>query len=212
MSMLRRLRRASLGLLKSCGVSHAIARSQWRHRRLLILCFHGISIEDEHAWLPNLYMPQSALAARFAQIRNSGCVVLPLSEALERLYAGTLPSRSVAITFDDGGYDFYLRAYPVVRASGFPVTVYQTTYYVQLEKPIFSLACSYMLWRKTGAVLPPVGSLGLSQARNLSLEVDRQAALDELTLFAEKNGRSGKSKDELAQQLAEVLDFDYREF
>jgi len=210
--MLRSLRRASFRLLKSCGVERLLAASTWRQRRLLILCYHGIAIADEDQWRRELYMSQSFLADRFQLIRNAGCLVLPLGEALERLYSGSLPSRSVAITFDDGGYDFYRRAYPVVREYGFPVTVYQTTYYSELEKPIFTLACSYLLWRMRGSVLSPCPQLGLSGPRGLGTELDREHAVSELVAFSEKNALTGAEKDELVEQLAGLLGFDYREF
>ncbi|MBV9180398.1 MAG: polysaccharide deacetylase family protein [Acidobacteria bacterium] len=210
--MLRPLRRACFGLLKGCGLAGMVASSRWRQRRLIILCYHGITIEDEDQWRPQLYMPQPTLRERFQLIRDSGCVVLPLGEALTRLYSGSLPSRSIAITFDDGGYDFYLRAYPIVGQFGFPVTVYQTTYYTDVAKPILNLACSYILWRNAGSVLPPAPSLGWNRPRQLSTEQERESVVSELLAFSEKKGMSGAAKDELAPQLAELVGFDYRQF
>ena len=85
--------------------------------------------------------------------------MLPLGEALQRLRAGTLPARSVAITFDDGTYDFFRQAYPLLKSYGFPVTVYQTTYYTSVERPVFNLICSYMLWLRRGEVILAVKRL-----------------------------------------------------
>jgi peptidoglycan/xylan/chitin deacetylase (PgdA/CDA1 family) len=211
-SGLRALRSASFGALKTCGISAAVAASKWRRDRLLILCYHGISIADEDRWLPRTYMPQAALRARFQLIKDFGCSVLALSEAVERLYSGSLPPQAVAITFDDGGLDFYLRAMPVIREFGFSATVYQTTYYSDFPRPIFNLACSYMLWKSRDRALAPDPALGISEACVLETEQSRQSALKHILLFAEKEKLSGAAKDQLARRLAVALGFDYDAF
>jgi peptidoglycan/xylan/chitin deacetylase (PgdA/CDA1 family) len=53
--------------------------------------------------------------------------VLPLSEALPRLAAGTLPPRACAITFDDGYRNVATNAFPVLARLGLPSTVYLAT-------------------------------------------------------------------------------------
>ena len=94
------------------------------------------------------------LEARLQLLQSMRCSVLPLGEALIRLQARELPPRSVAITFDDGTYDFYKQAWPLLRKYNFPATVYQTTYYVDRGLPVFNLFCSYLLWKRRGEQLP----------------------------------------------------------
>src|SRR6267378_4398499 len=89
----------------------------------------------------------SALGRRLELLARNNCSVLPLREAVDRLARNDLPPRSVAITFDDGFYDFAVRAHPVVQEFGVPVTVYQTSYYSTFNRPIFDVACSYILWK-----------------------------------------------------------------
>jgi Polysaccharide deacetylase len=79
--------------------------------------------------------------------------VLPLDDALKRLWQGSLPSRSVSITFDDGFYDFYHSAVPMLREFGFPATVYQNTAYADRPFPVFTLALDYVFWRGSGQQL-----------------------------------------------------------
>lgn len=124
-----------------------VGRSAWRRHRLLILCYHGVSIADEHEWNPELYVTPEQLAARLALLRELRATILPLDDAIERLARGTLPPRAVAITFDDGVADFQLRALPVLRAHNAPATVYLTTYYVgKAGLPVWNVAASYLLW------------------------------------------------------------------
>src|ERR1700757_587658 len=136
--MLRKIKLATLRLLRSAGVFQVVADSHWRRNRLLILCYHGTSLEDEHQWRPALYMDPKLLEQRFETLKRERCSILPLGEGLQRLQSGTLPPRSVAITFDDGTHDFYRQAYPLLKRYQFPATVYQTTYYMDYQRPVFN--------------------------------------------------------------------------
>ena len=53
--------------------------------------------------------------------------VLPLDEAVERLTAGALPARALAITFDDGYADNHEIALPVLQAHGLCATFFVAT-------------------------------------------------------------------------------------
>ena len=116
--MLRNFKLATLRALKTSGVFDLVAASRWRQNRLLILCYHGTALEDEHQWRPALYVDPRVLEQRLEMLKQGGYAVLALGEGLQRLQAGTLPPRSVAITFDDGTYDFYRRAYPLLKQYG----------------------------------------------------------------------------------------------
>jgi len=209
--MLRQLRRASLRLLKMLGLFRAIRNSAWRERRLLILCYHGISIEDEHRWRPNLYMRPELLEARLNILKHGAFNVLPLGEALQRLYSRDLPPQSIAITFDDGAYDFYKQAYPLIKTFGFPVTVYQTTYYSNFSRPLFHMICSYMLWKHSGVVSGQRSELGVDVPTDLRTEAARRVVVEALLSKAQKENLNGQQKDELARRLAKLLGIDYDE-
>jgi peptidoglycan/xylan/chitin deacetylase (PgdA/CDA1 family) len=209
--MRRSIRRAALTVLKTAGAFHLVQGSDWRRRRLSILCYHGISLDDEHEWRPYLFIRPQQLERRLEILRRGTYAVLPLAEALERLYRDDLPERSVALTFDDGTHDFYSQAYPRLKQTGFPVTVYLTTYYSQLELPVFSLICSYIMWKARGQ--GPVGlkELGVPQAVVLDSEEARQQAVDQLVAWADGQDISGAQKNEIAARLAQLLNVDYRE-
>ena len=209
--MRRSIRRAALTVLKTAGAFHLVQGSDWRRQRLSILCYHGISLDDEHEWRPYLFIRPQQLERRLEILRRGGYAVLPLGEALERLYRNDLPERSVAVTFDDGTYDFYSQAYPRLKQAGFPVTVYLTTYYSQLELPVFSLICSYLMWKARGEGTVDLKELGVPQAVVLDSEEARQRALDELVAWADGQELSGTVKNEIVARLAQILKIDYRE-
>src|SRR4051812_43158537 len=104
------------------GVNWLLAHSAWRQQRLVILCYHGVSLADEHEWDPELYVSADFLRSRMQRLRDGGYNVLPLGEAVQRMYARTLPPKSVVVTFDDGWYDFGARAAPVLQEFDIPAT------------------------------------------------------------------------------------------
>lgn len=207
--MLRNAKLATLSFLRSAGAFEAVANSKWRRDRLLILCYHGTSLEDEDQWRPALYLSPQVLEQRLQTLRATRCSILPLGEALQRLQARDLPPRSVAVTFDDGTYDFYSQAYPLLKNYGIPVTVYQTTYYTDNPMPVFNLVCSYMLWKRRADQLRPIPELGLTQAMDLSTHVGRHKVVRSLVERAERENLSGRDKNEIARRLAGALGIDY---
>jgi hypothetical protein len=128
------VKRRVLGASSRLGILRGIRDSAWRQRRLLILCYHSISIDDEHEWSGTYSMAPAVLESRLRMLRDGRYNVLPLDEACAGLYEGTLPPRSVALTFDDGMFDFHARAWPLLQRFGFPATVYLTTYYSDYGK------------------------------------------------------------------------------
>ena len=207
--MLRGVKLAALGVLRQCGIFSLVKDSNWRQQRLLILCYHGTSLEDEHQWRPALYIQPQKLEQRLESLKKGHFSVLPLGEALQRLQAGTLPPRSVVLTFDDGTYDFFRQAYPLIKHYGFPVTVYQTTYYIPVERPVFNLICSYLLWTRRGEVIPDGGEAGLNGPLDLRTDSSRRGVMRRLIEISERGNQTALQKDEIAARLARVLKIDY---
>lgn len=184
---------------RKLGVDSAWRDSAWRQQRLLVLCWHGISLDDEHEWNGGLYIPQSLFRLRLQRLADGGYRVLSLDEGLRRLWAGELPPRSVVITFDDGFYDFAVKAVPVLRDFGFPATLYLTTYYVDYQRPVFNLMVPYMLWKQRR--LPNAGAP--------CSESEADAYARRVIAQAEKDGASAAQKDDIARSLASQIEFDY---
>jgi peptidoglycan/xylan/chitin deacetylase (PgdA/CDA1 family) len=206
------LKELKVGVLersKRLGVLSALGRSRWRTSRLLILGYHGVSQEDEHFWNPALYLSQDALRHRFELLVRNGCSVLSLSEAVARLRRNDLPPRSVALTFDDGYYDFFARAYPVVREFGFPATVYQTSYYATFDGPVFDIACSYIVWKGAAKRIDGLALTGTPGLLDLSTEQSRSSLCLRIRQQVHRNGMSADDKSQFLQRLAAALDVDW---
>jgi peptidoglycan/xylan/chitin deacetylase (PgdA/CDA1 family) len=189
-----------------------LSNSTWRQNRLLIIGYHGISLDDEHLWDPELFMQASLLRQRFELIKKIGCTVLSLSEGVSRLYEGSLPPLSVVITFDDGLYDFYERAFPVLREFGFPATLYLTTYYTTDRKPVFGVAAGYLLWKAKSRRLDLKKLLGEGDVLKLSSEDNRNRAHSLIVGYAERLKLSAEAKNKLLSLMCKQLDLDFEAF
>jgi peptidoglycan/xylan/chitin deacetylase (PgdA/CDA1 family) len=146
-SAARRVRHAALAGFRAAGGLRWVAASAWRRRRLLILCYHGVSLRDEHEWDPELFVTPQFLRRRFEILRDGGYAVLPLGEAARKLRAGALPPRCVVLTFDDGFHNFYAAAAPLLEEFGYPATNYVSTYHCVHQRPVVGLTLRYVLWR-----------------------------------------------------------------
>ena len=93
-------------------------------RRLSIVLFHRVlSVPDD------LLIDEPDIARFAEQISwlRDRFTLLPLREAVTRLFAGELPSGALCITFDDGYRDNLLNAVPVLQDLGVRATFFVTT-------------------------------------------------------------------------------------
>src|SRR5258707_3192904 len=209
MSMLKKFKQAALKSLKYAGVSTLVHNSRWRRQRLLILAYHGIALSDEHLFNGSQFISADLFRERLELLKKSKCAVLPLGEAVERLYSDDLPDRAVAITFDDGLSDFYRRAFPLIREFDVPVTLYLTTFYSYYQRPVFDLMCSYLLWKGRSNVLDLKQLTGQDFKTNLQGLDAREAALAQIRAFSRLQKLSPEEKASFAASLAAHLDVYY---
>ena len=98
--------------------------------RPLLLAYHAVG-----AWSPALAIPEHALRAQLTLLQRRGYVGLTAAEAERRRQDGTLPARTVVVTFDDG-FRSVLRARPILEELGFPATVFVVTSFVESGEPL----------------------------------------------------------------------------
>ena len=148
--------RAFLHIMSALGAFH-LARYITR-RGLRIICYHGFALADEYKFRSTLFIREDLFRRRVAYLRDKGYPILPLSEALEALYAGRLPPCAVVITMDDGWLGVYSVGLPIIKELQVPTTVYVATDYVENPMPVYTVASSYLFWRtKSKRVTLPRG-------------------------------------------------------
>lgn len=145
------LRQTLLIVIKLLG-GFALARILTA-RGLRILCYHGISLHDEHCFQPKLFMREEVFRERLAYLKQHGYPVLPLNKALALMYQEALPPHALVITFDDGWLGTGMKAVPALQEHGFPSTVYVTTQDVVDEVAVFDVALRYLIWKGRGRTL-----------------------------------------------------------
>ena len=117
---------------------------------LALLCLQIIFAAPAHAAVVLQYhhvdsaTPASTSTSpeRFAMhldyLEDQGFDVVPLSDLVSALRAGEpLPDRAVAITFDDGYISIYDTAWPLLKARGWPFTVFVNSEPHDQGKPLF---------------------------------------------------------------------------
>ncbi|NDH41872.1 MAG: hypothetical protein EBY45_15965, partial [Gammaproteobacteria bacterium] len=116
----RWLRSAVLGSLALLG-SSARGGEESLPPSVVVLQYHFVATDTP----ASTSVTPAQFAAHLEAIDASGATVLPLAEALEALHAGrTLPETALAITFDDAYESIAEAAHPLLRARGWPYTIF----------------------------------------------------------------------------------------
>jgi peptidoglycan/xylan/chitin deacetylase (PgdA/CDA1 family) len=97
----------------------------------LTLAYHAVST----TWRARAAVPESDLRSQLAYLKKRGYVGFTITEAERRRREGTLPARSVVVTFDDGHASTLLAA-PILEEFGYPGTVFVVTQFVESGEPL----------------------------------------------------------------------------
>jgi peptidoglycan/xylan/chitin deacetylase (PgdA/CDA1 family) len=111
------------GLLQAAAALTEPRRQPTDEGRFQILAYHRVG-EVTDPFVPAF--PAQAFA-RHVRYLAKHFRVLSLGELVAAAEAGTVPSRAIAITFDDGYEDTHRYVLPIVQRSSVPMTVYLTT-------------------------------------------------------------------------------------
>ncbi len=164
--------------------------------RLSILIFHRVLPVADPLFSGDMDAGRfDALAAHLKKRFN----VLPLERAIESLREGSLPSRALCLSFDDGYADNLKVAAPILRKHGVPAIVFVATAYLDggcMWNDIVLEAC-----RNSMRPDLDLAWLGLG-IRSLATPEDRRAVANDLleTLKYQEFSR----RDEWARKVAQV--------
>lgn len=199
-----------LGLLIARGMGLFALARYLTARQLRILCYHGVSIGDEQAYAPDLFMRFDTLRQRFLHLQRKGYQVIGLEEASWALKEDRLPRYPVVITFDDGFFGNVNAFGRLYREFKWPTTLYVTTYYVEKGTPIFRHAVKYLAWKATRRHIGADELLPGAPAVDLDRGADAQRALEEMIRLAETQ-LTASERVELCRRLGVYLGADYGE-
>jgi peptidoglycan/xylan/chitin deacetylase (PgdA/CDA1 family) len=201
------LKRTFLQAFKYLGL-FSLARFLTR-RGLRILCYHGFALSDESDFRPKLFMRPETFQTRMRYLSAQGYPVLSLDQACHGLEKGSLPDDAVAITIDDGFYSVFRCAAPVLKVHSLPATVYVTSYYSQMQSPIFRLVVQYMFWKTPENDLDTAGlRLPLSGKLPLRPNEKKDSIMWEIIRFGETRLEEPERRI-LAYELGTRLGVDY---
>lgn len=96
---------------------------------LTILTFHRVVTEEEKTQSLNkpMMVTEGQFDSLLKAIRQYGHPI-SMNDAVQGIRKGSsFKPGTVAVTFDDGYYDFYLRAFPLLKEYGIPATMFLTT-------------------------------------------------------------------------------------
>jgi len=201
------LKRSILHALRLVGVFH-LARRLTR-RRLRILCYHGISVGDQHAFEDVLFMRSETFRRRMRLLKKWAFPILPLRQAVDGLAANSLPADATSITIDDGWRTTFSHQIPILTEVGYPATVYLTTYYLEKNTEIFNVFVRYAFWKTRSRILDlAILDPALSGTFDLNNTADRSSALDQV--LARGEALNAKLRQTLAAELAAQLGLDFQ--
>lgn len=139
------LKHFALGVLKACG-AFALSRRLTRGK-VRILCYHGISIGDQHEFEPLLFMRAQTFERRLKALKAQGWRIVDLDTAVRELKSGAIVDDTLVLTIDDGWVSTASEAAPLLHRHGMPATLYVTTYYAERPADVFNVALYYLAWK-----------------------------------------------------------------
>jgi peptidoglycan/xylan/chitin deacetylase (PgdA/CDA1 family) len=134
--MKERLRYRLLWCLRAVG-AFALGRLLTR-RAVMIIGWHGVSLEREHHRFGSLFISPDSMRQRLAFLKKHYAVI-DLDELARQHVSGRFVPRQVVLTFDDGFHNFAAVAVPLLREFGMTATNYIVSEYLDSRLPNYRM-------------------------------------------------------------------------
>ena len=172
-------------------------------RDLMIVGWHGVSMDDEHERFPNLFITPDSLRQRLTFLKKHYRVV-SLQEAVKQHGSGRFSSRQVVLTFDDGFYNFLKMAVPILHDFAVTATNYIDTDQTEDQRPTAPLLVRDVIL--SAHCLEATVSLGRAPMKvGLRTPEDRVNLTQSALAYMESLPVSGLTRIEFAKTLASEL-------
>ncbi len=160
-----------------------------------ILCYHGVSTQDEHEFMPSNFIKFKTFKKRIEILEKRGYKIISLEQACDQVKNNSVQGKNVVLTIDDGFYPIFDELIPYLIDKRIPITCYITSYKSQHETPIFRLLVQYIFWKAK------TSSATITSYTNSEVSID---TMWDFINFAESN-LTREQRLETAKELAQKL-------
>lgn len=159
-------------LVKAITELGGLVAPGWGGPRLSVLIFHRVT-EAADPLVPGI--PTRAAFRHKMELLRDNFKVMPLTEGVRRLAEGSLPSRALSITFDDGYRDNVTTVLPVLKSVGVPATFFVASGYLNGGRMWNDDVIEIIRQTKANSISLPELGIGPVSLRDLTA---RRAAID----------------------------------
>ena len=201
-------------MIKKICISVVSSLGFWRifrffnRNKLTILLYHGIAPQKKQGIYnyrgkfisPNAFRNQLQFLKKYYKI-------LPLDEAIEKMYDNTLPPYSVTITFDDGYRNFYTHAFPPLKEFGFTATFFIATDFVIKKKPLWVDRLEFLALPNDVEIRSQMKALDNSEKEKLLTELENKSSSKFEDFLNERSVYAPLSIEEMKEMQAGGMSF-----
>lgn len=200
MTAAKRVKLLGLSVARRLGL-FALARL-CTSRAIMIVGWHGISLENEHERFTTLFISEDEFRRRLRFLTRHWTVI-SLDEAVRQMQSGRLGRRQVVLTFDDGYYNFLTKAAPILREFKATGTVYLVTEPMVSQQPKHNLVLRDIALSTSRSEVD--GLPGLTGPRPLRSVKDREKLAADLNAEMERTTPEGDARTAFCRSIAERL-------
>ncbi len=158
--------------------------------RVAVLGYHNFSNSKRPT---DMLMPTAEFCTQMQYIRDAGLSVISMQDFLEwKRGERLLPERCVLITIDDGWKSVYTDAFPVLRAYGYPFTLFLYTRYIDVQGDSLTQA-------RIREMMAHGATIGSHSSNHLYPRSWRKLAKDEAAYAAQVTREIGDSRTKLQE-------------